>query len=185
MCVDLGDALRRCKESRKPANEVTAYLARELSNSPKHADDPGFIILESHKGKDRGKMVCRQSAHDPFCNRPDRDLREGRGPWRKPRGVAMHLTNDDDRERLRHKSGWYAGYTERAEDALRFLSLTGDEFEIVRHASWGDSPEEIVRMSRFNAEYVNGVIAGLPQRLRAHEEETERIARIRRADSRS
>jgi hypothetical protein len=186
MVVDLGDALVRCRKQRKPAHQVEAYLRRELSNSPKHERDAGFIILDAHKGKgkDRGKMVCRQSADDPWCDAPVRDLREGRGLYRKPKGVDLQTSKDDDRERQRFKQGFYLAYTERAEDALKFLALTPDEFEIVRFASAGDSPEDIVRMSRFNAKYVNGVLASIPARLRAHKEQTESRSRYIRENRR-
>jgi hypothetical protein len=180
MSVDMGEALLRCRKQRKPAHEVEAYLARALSNSPKHADDLGFVIIDSHKGdgKDRGRMRCRQSSRDPSCDQKLHDHRAGKvKKWRKPRGETLPTTLDDDRERRRSKNGWYTGYIETAQAALR-LTLDCDQREIARLAADGNSPEEICRMLKLPEDYVNTFLDSLKRWVQAAEAERARRSRL-------
>ncbi|HEY3969425.1 MAG TPA: helix-turn-helix transcriptional regulator [Planctomycetaceae bacterium] len=170
MLVDLGRTLVACRKKKRPADRLEAHLRCELGYSPQHlAEAEPFVIRDSHHGEDRQELCCRQSVRDPFCNRPPRDLREGRGLWRKPRAKKMQTTPDErerererncERERGRMKSGWYERYIKTAEAALR-LTLTPSEREIVLLAASGNSPEEICRMLKYPPDYVQTIVRSL------------------------
>jgi hypothetical protein len=186
---DLSATLLACRKSRLPADKLEAHLKREFSNVLKQeAESKCRAIKDSHHGKDAGRLrqkfkqvTLSDGTIIPAYADPAADsFRKDRlGRWRKPRGVDLPVTSDDVRERKRQESGWYEEYVGRAEIALKYLRLSRDETEILRHAAAGNGPEEIERMTKFNAGHVASVLRSIEQRIVELTEENERVTRRR------
>jgi len=176
MFDDLARILLARRKKPIHASKLEAHLRRELSNVLKHeAEEKNRNIKDKHHGANAGSLKHKTkttqlrdgttiAAYDDPTNS---DLRRyGRGKWRKPRGVDLPVTVSDERERRRHRSGWYDKYVSRAEIALKYLRLSRDEAEILRHAAAGNGPEEIERMTKFNAGYVAVVLRNIEERIK-------------------
>jgi hypothetical protein len=187
--------LASCRSKGLSPEMLPDHLRREFSNVLKQEAEEHTWIKDKHHGgaghqeenpplrRRVGQVTLKDGTVIPnYDNSTLRNFRKDRiGKWRKPRGEKMEILEDDERERRRSKNGWYEQYVERATAALKQLGLTSDEAEILRLAADGNSPEEIVKMTKWNSRHVDAVLSCIRGRLAAVAADREHYARVKRS----